>query len=432
MSIRRFRSPKSNGVTVDAPVAADDAGSDGRESGLPRTVGSNQVGMRQFNERIVLQAIRLHGALPKADVARLTRLSTQTASVIINGLLDDGLVVKQDRVRGRIGQPSVPIALNPDGAFTLGIKVGRRSLDVLAMDFAGQVRVRESLAYDYPDPRVVLPAIEQRARVVAKNLGTKSKRLVGAGVAAPLWLGGWQDFLGAPPGVMSRWDGVDIRERIQSITELPVEFAKDTTAACAAELVVGKGREYRNFLYLFIGTFIGGGLVLDGKLVQGPRGNAGAVASLPMRSAGGDTRTQLLHEASGLVLEQRLAKRGLAAAIAHDERALNPDVWPTTRAWLAKACPALAWTVTTAAALLDLDAVVIDGSMDRRLLAEVLRETDRALDLYSWEGITRPQLEAGSIGADARAMGGAILPLYSHFAPSHEFFLKVDAPPPSA
>ena len=41
----------------------------------PRTVGSNQVGMRQYNERIVLQAIRLHGPLPKADVARLTRLS---------------------------------------------------------------------------------------------------------------------------------------------------------------------------------------------------------------------------------------------------------------------------------------------------------------------------------------------------------------------
>ncbi len=129
---------------------------------LPRTVGSNQVGMRQYNERIVLQAIRLHGPLPKADVARLTRLSTQTASVIINGLLEDGLVVKQERLRGRVGQPSVPIALNPDGAFTLGIKVGRRSLDVLAMDFVGQVRCRESLEYAYPDPSRSFPRFRAR------------------------------------------------------------------------------------------------------------------------------------------------------------------------------------------------------------------------------------------------------------------------------
>lgn len=106
---------------------------------LKRTVGSNQVGMRQFNERIVLQTIRLHGPLPKADVGRLTRLSMQTVSMIVDRLIDDGLLEKQARVRGRIGQPSVPIALRADGAYTIGIKVGRRSLDVLAMDFAGRV-----------------------------------------------------------------------------------------------------------------------------------------------------------------------------------------------------------------------------------------------------------------------------------------------------
>lgn len=90
------------------------------------SVGSNQLGMRQFNERIVLQAIRLHGALPKADIARLTRLSMQTASMIVDHLIDDGLPVKEARTRvpGRLGQPSVPIALRADGAFSIGVKVG--------------------------------------------------------------------------------------------------------------------------------------------------------------------------------------------------------------------------------------------------------------------------------------------------------------------
>src|ERR1700741_5489147 len=95
----------------------------GTRSPLKRTVGSNQVGMRQFNERIVLQAVRLHGPLPKADVARLTRLSMQTASMIVDRLIDDGLLVKQARVRGRIGQPSVPIVLAPVGAVLIGVKV---------------------------------------------------------------------------------------------------------------------------------------------------------------------------------------------------------------------------------------------------------------------------------------------------------------------
>ena len=391
-----------------------------------RPVGSNHVGMRQFNERIVLQAIRLHGALPKADVARLTRLSTQTASVIIDGLLADQLVVKQDRLRGRIGQPSVPIALNPDGAFTLGIKVGRRSLDVLAMDFVGVVRYRETLEYDYPDPAVIFPAIERKISKVDSKLGAYAHRLVGVGVAAPLWLGGWRDFLAAPAGAMDAWENVNIQQRIQAMTDLPVEFAKDTTAACVAELVMGQGRNVENYLYLFIGTFIGGGLVINGHLHAGPRGNAGAVGSLPVIVRGETANRQLLHKASGLVLEQALKRRGLPAAAAHDERALSRELRLETDQWLVDACSALALTITSATALLDLDAIVIDGSMHRELIAEIIGKTSAVLDSYSWEGLTRPTLLPGSMGADARAMGGALLPLHAHFAPSHELFLKPD------
>jgi predicted NBD/HSP70 family sugar kinase len=396
---------------------------------LRRPLGSNQVGMRQFNERVVLQAIRLHGALPKAEVARLTRLSTQAASVIIDGLLRSGLVVKQARVRGRIGQPSVPIALNPDGAFTLGIRVGRRSLDVLGMDFAGRVRRRESLSYPHPDPARIFPAIEERVGAVMAQLGRHARRVVGVGVSAPLWMGGWRDFLGAPAGAMDAWQGVDVRERIQAMTRLPVEFAKDTTAACAAELVMGTGQFVRNFLYLFVGTFIGGGLVVDGRLHFGPHGNAGAVGSLPWEIGPDGTRRQLLHRASGLVLEQLFVAGGAPATAAHDERAVSPGLWPTTTRWLDDTGPALALTINAAAALLDLDAVVFDGSMHRRVIDEMVARTDRALDACSWEGISRPRLAVGTVGPDARALGAAILPLYRHFAPVHELFLKAEAPP---
>jgi hypothetical protein len=55
---------------------------------------------------------------------------------------------------------------------------------------------------------------------------------------------------------------------------------------------------------------------------------------------------------------------------------------------------------------------------------EVVARTEQVLDRYSWEGITPPRLLVGSVGADARAMGGAILPLYRHFAPLHDLFLK--------
>ena len=154
-----------------------------------RPRGSNHVGMRQFNERVVLQAIRLNGSLPKAAIARMTRLTAQTVQVIIARLEADALVTKLEPVRGKVGQPSVPMALNPDGAFSIGIKIGRRSMDMLLLDFTGAVRERLSLAYVFPDPDTLFPEIEARLQQLTQSLPFKLRsRLHGVGIAAPLSL----------------------------------------------------------------------------------------------------------------------------------------------------------------------------------------------------------------------------------------------------
>ncbi|HJV95728.1 MAG TPA: ROK family transcriptional regulator, partial [Albitalea sp.] len=290
-----------------------------------RPRGSNHVGMGQFNERVVLQAIRLHGALPKADIARLTQLTAQTVQLIIARLEAEGLVIKLAPLRGKVGQPSVPMALNPDGAFSIGIKVGRRSLDVLLVDFAAQVRERLTLDYEFPDPDTLFDEIRSRLQALRKSLGPKrAHRLHGIGIAAPLSLGGWQSLLGVAPAQARQWDAIDIRAQVAAMTDLPVEFAKDTAAACVAELVSGRGRSLRSFLYLFVDTFIGGGLVIDSHLRAGVHGNAGAVGSMPVVGSekGGGLPRQLLGVASLINLEALYAQAGLDVHAAGDERAV--------------------------------------------------------------------------------------------------------------
>ena len=98
-------------------------------------------------------------------------MSTQTISIIVNRLEGDGLLFKQDRVRGKIGQPSVPLSLNPNGAYSLGLQVGRRSLEVIVIDFLGQSRHQLQFAYPYPDPDVVLPNIKQALAQIQTNHG---------------------------------------------------------------------------------------------------------------------------------------------------------------------------------------------------------------------------------------------------------------------
>ena len=210
------------------------------------------------------------------------------------------------------------------------------------------------------------------------------------------------------------------------MTDAPVVFAKDTAAACVAELVGGRGREIKSYLYLFIDTFVGGGLVINSHLHTGKHGNAGAVASLPM-GLGGEVHAaeQLVTRASLWELEQRYQALQLDPSAAYDERALSVPYLVETQAWIAKAANALAHSIVSGTAFLDVDAVVIDGSFSRAVLDMVIAQTTAALAHYSWEGLWPTSVVAGTTGPDARALGGALLPLHANFAPDQDLFLKV-------
>ena len=400
----------------------------GSAPGPLRPHGSSQGGVRQYNERVVLQAIRQHGAIAGADLARLTRLTAQTVSLITKRLLDDGLLLKGEPVRGKVGQPSVPLALDPDGAYSIGIKVGRRGMDLLLLDFAGVVRERASAPYDFPDPDLLLPQIVQQVKAFRRTLTPlRRERLQGIGIAAPLSLGGWHELLGVDPQVADKWNHVDLSERVERSCGLTVHFVKDTAAACVAELVAGQGRNLRSFLYVFVDTFIGGGLVIDSHLRAGLHGNAGAVGSLALGSAVGRVPPQqLLGVASLFNLEAFYREAGLDPEAVQDERALQPGWQGHTERWVRQASPAIGLAINHAACLLDLDGVIIDGSMGRGLLGALRAQVEADLAGYDWEGVARPSLVTGSIGSDARALGGALLPLYANFAPDRDLFLKLE------
>jgi len=131
--------------------------------------------------------------------------------------------------------------------FRWASKSADASADLLLVDFTGAVRHRDNLPYDFPDARSLLPTIAQHLRSIRDGLGAQAARLVGVGLAAPLNLGGWHKLLGLPQAVSDEWNLIDLRTQVQSFSEAPVSFAKDTSAACVAELVAGRGRDLKSF-----------------------------------------------------------------------------------------------------------------------------------------------------------------------------------------
>jgi predicted NBD/HSP70 family sugar kinase len=190
----------------------------------------------------------------------------------------------------------------------------------------------------------------------------------------------------------------------------------------------GQGRDIHSFLYLFLDTFVGGGLVIHSHLHRGQYGNAGAVASLPLRVTGADERVppQLVSQASLWDLEQRFREHALDPMAAYDARALQAPWQVYTLEWVETAARALAHCIVSGTAFLDLEAVVMDGVVAPTLMQSLVARTNEALKTYNWEGLQAPpRLVRGSIGSDARALGGALLPLHACFAPDREIFLKV-------
>lgn len=377
--------------------------------------GSNQSGMRAHNERLVLSILRSHGALAKSDLARMTGLSVQTVSVIMRSLEQDGLLLRGEPIRGRIGQPSVPMSLDAEGAFFLGLKIGRRSADLTLVDFLGRVRATRRRVYRYPTPGTVVAFVTEALPAVIATLPAPLRdRVGGMGIAMPFQLWNWVRYIGAPQSEMDAWRNRDIAAEIAAIAGMPVHIQNDATAACGAELVFGTGEKPKDFLYFYFGTFIGGGLVLNGQLFTGRTGNAGGVGPMPV--PGPDGTLQRLFDVASM---SRLAERAEAEGHSADHLWEQHAEWriPDTILgdWLQHAAEGLAYATLSAAALVELEAVMIDGWMPTEIRAEITRRTEAALNRLDLSGVEPPQVREGTVGAEARALGAAAIPLAQRY-----------------
>ncbi|HZF34559.1 MAG TPA: ROK family transcriptional regulator [Candidatus Angelobacter sp.] len=388
--------------------------------------GTNQSGVRLYNERLALSLIRRHGSLPKAEIARLTGLSAQTVSMIIKQLEADGLVLKEKPKRGRIGQPPVPISLNPDGAYSLGLKIGRRSADLMLLDLVGGIRGTTHRTFRYPTPEHTIRLFEEGFDTVTRNLQPRQiARICGVGIAAPFEIWNWENEIGAPHDVLQEWRGFDIKEEIAKTFRGPVHLCNDATAACAAELTFGKGDRYRDYVYFFIGSFAGGGIVLNGSLFQGRTSNAGALGSMAIPTPGAMGKAQqLIRSASIYVLENKLAATGLDPMLLWQNGSDWEDFGKTLDDWIDEAASGLAVAALSAVAVLDCEAVIIDGAIPAAVRSRLVKATREKIDSLDRQGLSPFTVVEGTIGGDARVLGGASVPLLSNFAIDRDVLFK--------
>jgi predicted NBD/HSP70 family sugar kinase len=389
--------------------------------------GTTQTGVRLYNERLILSLIRLHGQLPKAEMARLTGLSAQTVSVIVRQLEADGLLKRRTPQRGKVGQPLVPFELDSNGAFSIGLKVGRRSGDLMLLDLAGKVRHTIHRPYSFPSPAEMMGFVTSGVEELVSGLSAEQRvRISGMGIAAPFELWNWAEDVGAPADVLMAWKDFDLQAEIAKLFSWPIHFCNDASAACAAELLFGHGRDLQDFAYFYMGYFIGGGVVLNGSLYLGRHGNAGAFASLPVTSASGRSE-QLVHSTSLAALERDIRREGGDPEVLWRDPAEWRGAGPALDRWLARAARDVATASAGVMAVLDCSAIIIDGAVPLGVRSRFVEAVQQALTHVDRQGLAAFPVLEGSVGADARALGAASLPLFDNFIINRNVLFKEKA-----
>lgn len=393
------------------------------------TSGTNHEGTSTHNRRVVMDALRLNGALSRADLARATRLTKQTVSNIIEDLEKSGLVVAEQSVRHGRGQPSRPYHLVPEGAFAIGLQIDRHLTRGVVVDLVGNILQRREEALPDGGPAtgvgVILDLIEGLRRELSARVPQAERRLVGLGVAMPGPFG----VSGVPgehidnPWMMAPWQRFPLLETLAAGTGLDVSRQNDASAFATAERMVGAANGLEHAVCLYVGYGVGAGLILNGALYGGAHGNAGEVGMALIGS--GPERAPLEHRASLASLCDHLGIDPMAPDI-HAilaERATSPDA--AVNAWLEAAAIDLRWSIHLIETVFDPQTIILCGSAPEALAKRLVAAVEPLLPSNAAHiDRTLPRLQLGITDPWAVALGAAAEPIGYAFDPRFAAIFK--------
>ncbi len=373
-----------------------------------RDMPSDVYDTREHNRRVVLQALRRHGTLSRADLARLTGLSAQGVTNIADELLRDRLVRNAGRRRGGRGQPPLDFAIDPAGGVTIGVELRHDAMVIVLADLAGSALRETTVPLASADPRHVVRALPKIIRSFAALAAARSAGpIVGIGIVAPWPTGGVSGSRRSTE--LPDWEELaDPAAFLKEALGYDVVIENDAAAAALGEHLLGAGRKFARVACLYMGRGLGLGLVLDGRLYRGATGNAGEIGHVVVEPGGRPCfcgqRGCLERYVS---LDAALSDLGVQALDASvDAAALGR--------WLDGAAVRLADAVVMIENLFDPDTVLVAGLSPQLVEGIVARLGNLPAPLVPRPG---PRVLKGECGPYSAARGAASLPLYGREAP---------------
>ena len=396
--------------------------------------GTNLPRMGDFNQSVVLEAIRQSGEGPsRIELATATGLSAQTVTNITRRLLDDGFIREAGRTINGPGKPRVTLRLVPDSRFAVGVHLDPAIMTFVLLDLSGAVVRRLSVRTPAKDPRQIIEAMAGTIDALIAGSGVDRSLIAGVGVAAPGPLDAEKGTVIDPPKLLG-WHRVRLRAVLAEATGLPVVLEKDTTSAAVGELWTRSASADDSFVFVYLGTGIGAALARDGEAVRGSTRNIGEVGHIIVDPDGPQCSCGSRGCVEVVCTPQAIVEQAERAGVFQDDREVSDveavDVRFTELCERAAGgdAPAVAvlrqaaahMAVLTAALtnMLDVDRVVFGGPFWSRLAEVYLREIPGRLERASATHAVRTLPVDGTVvGDDVGAVGAGCVVLDSVLSP---------------
>jgi predicted NBD/HSP70 family sugar kinase len=389
--------------------------------------GTNLPRVGGFNRAVVLDTIRQRGEVSRVELAQRTGLTAQTMSNIVRALIDDGLVTENGHAPSTGGKRRVLLKVVPDAYSAVGLHLDPERITGVLLDLAGGVRMRSQRRVpDDASPERVGAALARTFHQLVRRSGISDGRVLGVGLAVPGPLDAANRRVIEPPN-LAGWAEVSLADIVEERAGLPVAMDNDATAAAIGERWAGGTDRAGSFVYVYLGSGVGIGVVLDDQVHRGVSNNAGEIGHV--HSGGGrechcGKRGCLEAYCSmrAIVADWRAASRESAeesVAEAYERlcrQAADGDA--TAVRVLRVAATRLGQALASVVSLLDVDRVVLGGPALRHVAELVRSRVAKVVEAQVWTPKVRPvQVETALIGEDAGAVGAASLVLDHAYSP---------------
>jgi predicted NBD/HSP70 family sugar kinase len=403
--------------------------------------GTNLPRMGDFNLTVILDAIRrAPGGLSRVELARIVGLSPQTISNISRRLLDQGLIVEAGKEGSGPGKPRTMLRLNPAGMYALGVHLDPAVLTFVLLDLVGAVVQHTRVTTPSgSDPGAVIDTIAAEIKRLIEDSGVDRARIAGLGVASPGPIDLEEGTVVDPPFLLG-WDRVPLRDALAEATGLSTLVDKDVTSAAVAETWAGGPSGAGSFVFMYMGTGIGCGIVLNDEVVRGTSGNAGEIGHIIVDPDGPPCDCGQRGCVKSSCIPQVLVAQAVAAGVLDGSR--QDTSAPAVQERFAELCSAayagnakaaeiiehsavlVARAVSAVTNTLDVDRVVFGGPFWSCLSSAYLARIPGLIEENSdTRGIHTIEVVGTGVGDDVGAVGAACLVLEHTLAPRSQRLL---------